>query len=125
MLELTGIVLCATAAFPIHNESAQATIQPRLAAWVAVVTTIAVALRAHVAAERYDFMVMSYNDTARRLEGPVDQWRSTLKNKRPSWSGFVKSCEDAISVENESERAKWMKKTRQLTAVPARMTARL
>jgi hypothetical protein len=52
---------------------------------------------------------MSYTGTARRLEDLVNQWRFP-KGNRPSWSSFVKLCEDAISLENEGWLAKWMKK---------------
>lgn len=107
---LIGTVLSATVAFLSQNESARTATPSGLAAWVAVVTTISAALSAHVAADRYDFLVMSYNGTARRLEELIDQWHAPPMNKPPSWSIFVKSCEDAISVENESWLAKWMKK---------------
>ena len=80
-------------------------------AWVAVVTTLGTALAAHVAANRYDFIVMSYTGTALRLEDLVAEWRS--RPARPggadvaAWSAFVKLCEQAISIENESWLAKF------------------
>ncbi|SAL51117.1 hypothetical protein AWB70_04156 [Caballeronia cordobensis] len=109
-LGLIGTVLSAAAAFTSHHDLAHSATQSGLAAWVAVVTTVSAALAAHVAADRYDFVVMSYHATASRLDALIDEWQSPPKNKRRSWSSFVKSCEDAISVENESWIAKWMKK---------------
>ncbi len=61
-----------------------------------------------MAASRYDFLVMSYHATARRLEDLVNDWRSDGAPTDPAaWSAFVRACEDAISVENESWLAKW------------------
>lgn len=106
---LIGAVLGVVAAFQSHQDAAQTVTQSGLAAWVAVVTTVSSALAAHVAAVRYDFLVMSYSGTARKLEELVNQWHFPSKGNRPSWSSVVKSCEDAISAENESWLAKWMK----------------
>jgi hypothetical protein len=82
---------------------------PRLAAWVAVLTTVSSALAAQVAAARYDFLVMSDSGTARKLEALVNQWPFPSKGNRHAWSSVVKSCEDAISAGDESWLAKWMK----------------
>jgi len=79
-----------------------------VAAWVAVLTTLGAALAAHVAASRYDFLVMSYYATARRLEDLVNGWRSDgSPTDATAWSAFVHASETAISVENESWLAKW------------------
>lgn len=78
-------------------------------AWVAVCTTLSAAVGAHAAANRYDFLVMSYGGTARRLEHLIHRWRASQSADAPEdWSNFVRACEDAISVENESWLAKWM-----------------
>jgi hypothetical protein len=79
-----------------------------ISSWVAVLTTIAGALAAHIAANRYDFTVMSYFATARRLEDLVNDWKArNSPTDETQWSNFVNACEDAISVENESWMAKW------------------
>ncbi|HET6438306.1 MAG TPA: DUF4231 domain-containing protein [Anaeromyxobacter sp.] len=79
-----------------------------LAPWVAVLTTIGGAIAAHIAASRYDFLVMSYHATARRLESLVERWRSVgAPGEGKGWSEFVNACEAAISVENEGWLAKW------------------
>jgi hypothetical protein len=82
-----------------------------VAAWVAVFTTLGAAMAAHVAATRYDFLVVSYYATARHLEDLVGRWRADGEPTASSqWTAFVKACEDAISIENESWLAKWAEK---------------
>jgi hypothetical protein len=73
-----------------------------LAALTAVLTTLAGAVLAHVEASRYDFLVMTYRATARRLED---------RQNRPQqpWSDFVNDCENILSTENTSWIAKWTK----------------
>ena len=81
-------------------------------AWAAVLTTVGGALSTHAAASRYDFLVTSYSATARRIEELVADWRSDGAVARgPAWSEFVKRCESAISIENESWLAKWTEPT--------------
>jgi hypothetical protein len=76
--------------------------------WVAVLTTVGAAIAAHIAANRYDFLVMSYGATARRLEHLVDRWKMQGKpTDERRWSAFVHDCEAAISVENEGWLARW------------------
>ncbi len=110
-LGLAATVLAALAAFVAGAEprpTATGTADAGVAAWVAVLTTLGAALAAHMAASRYDFLVMSYYATARRLEDLVNDWRSDGAPTEPAaWSAFVRACEDAISVENESWLAKW------------------
>ena len=72
------------------------------AALTAVFTTLAGAVLAHVEASRYDFLVMAYRATARRLED---------RRNRPQqpWSDFVNDCENILAAENTSWIAKWTK----------------
>lgn len=79
--------------------------------WVAVLTTIGGTLTTHIAAERYDHIVTSYSATAHQLRHLKMQWPPTEGNRPPSpaWSQFVHQCEEAISKENESWMAKWVK----------------
>jgi hypothetical protein len=79
-----------------------------LAAWVAVVTTAAGAIIAHVAAERYDSLIVSYLSTARRLEMLFADW--TISERTAASAGqLVKDCEAAIQGENQAWIAYWSK----------------
>ena len=82
-----------------------------IGAWVAVLTTIGGTLTAHVAAARYDHIVTSYSATAFQLRHLKMHWPPDGGGSVPSveWSTFVRRCEDAISKENESWLAKWVK----------------
>jgi hypothetical protein len=73
-----------------------------IAAFTAVLTTLAGAVLAHVEASRYDFLVMTYRATARRLEDRVNR-------SHEPWSDFVNDCENILSAENASWIAKWTK----------------
>jgi hypothetical protein len=110
-LGLAATVLSALAAFVSGSTPPAATgLIPNagIAAWVAVLTTLGAALAAHMAASRYDFLIMSYYATARHLEDLENKWRSEgAPTDLGAWSALVKACEDAISVENESWLAKW------------------
>ena len=72
------------------------------AALTAVLTTIAGAVLAHIEASRYDFLVMTYRATARRLQ------ERTGRSHAP-WSDFVNDCENILAAENTSWIAKWTK----------------
>lgn len=110
-LGLAATALSAAAAFFSANTRPTPTADASgigQAAWVAVLTTLGGALAAHIAGTRYDFLVMSYYATARRLEDLVDGWRlDGSPSDLTRWSAFVRACEQAISVENESWLAKW------------------
>ena len=71
-----------------------------LASLTAVLTTIAGAVLAHVEASRFDFLVMTYRATARRLQ-------DRLGRPHEPWSDFVNDCENILSAENASWIAKW------------------
>jgi hypothetical protein len=73
-----------------------------VAALTAVLTTIAGSVLAHIEASRFDYLVISYLATARRLE---DQ----MNVAEGSWSDFVNACENIIATENASWMAKWTK----------------
>ena len=85
-----------------------------IGAWVAVFTTVAGALGAHIEALLFDHLVISYRATATRLEFLRDEWHDKLSRKQltpAERSGFVDRCEDAISVENQAWMANWTKAT--------------
>lgn len=103
---LLATLLAALTAFATRSNAE--VIPSTASAWVAVLTTISVALAAHVGANRYDFLVMSYYATARHLEDLLNGWRALgSPSVEPKWSEFVNACEFAISIENEGWMAKW------------------
>jgi hypothetical protein len=84
-----------------------------VAAWVAALTTLTAAVAAHIEASRYEHLIVTYRGTAQRLEALRDRWRDELEGRpvtAEQTSAFVKSCEDAISVENEGWMAEWGRK---------------
>jgi hypothetical protein len=94
--------------FAKDSSSQYAWLGTGVAPWVAVLTTLGGAFGAHIAASRYDFLVMSYSATARHLEYLVERWRANGMPRDPKhWSEFVRECERAIAVQNETWLAKW------------------
>lgn len=79
-------------------------------AWVAVVTTIAAAITSHIAAERYEHLVVSYLATARQLESITQEWLVGDDKSAEAAAKLVRGCEDVISRENESWMAAWNRK---------------
>ena len=73
-----------------------------MAAWVPVTTTASAAIVAHIAASRYDQLIIEYLRTADRLRYLRDTERSRLTP-----AAFVDACEDTISVENQAWMARW------------------
>jgi hypothetical protein len=98
-LSITGAALGAVAA---------ATGSDQVSAWAPVATTAAAAVAAHVAAERYEHLVVGYETTRRRLEDLRSRWASGAAAADPG--AFVVECENAISVENQGWMAGWVKK---------------
>jgi hypothetical protein len=72
--------------------------------WVAVVTTFSSSFAAYFQAGRYEYLLMSYSATARRLQDLVDAWRT----KALDAAGFVSKCEAAFASENQSWMAEWL-----------------
>jgi hypothetical protein len=75
--------------------------------WVAVVTTVGAAITAHIAAARYEHLIISYLSTTRQLRSCVRQWRHRPDKTTEAAGELVHSCEDVISRENESWMAAW------------------
>jgi SMODS and SLOG-associating 2TM effector domain 1/Protein of unknown function (DUF4231) len=96
-----------TARGPTPSAAAVASDPSTMSAWVAVFTTLAAALTSHMAANRYDFLVMSYTGTAQRLRELILHWKNHQPQTTVGWSEFVEACEEAISIENQSWMAKW------------------
>ena len=78
------------------------------AAWVPVVTTISGALAAHVAAARYEFLLVEYARTAAQLERLCDGRQTAADRGQAAHADdrFVAECERVISAQNESWMAK-------------------
>ena len=74
------------------------------ALWIPVVTTIATSLAAHIAAARYDHLVIEFLHTAQRLTQLRDDYQ---QNQPTTAAAFIDACEDAISVENQAWMAHW------------------
>ncbi len=74
-----------------------------LSPWVAVVTTVAASLSAHIAASRYDHQIVEFLRTAQQLELLAARWRRHQLSDRD----LVDACEAVISGENQAWMAKW------------------
>ncbi len=99
--DLLGILAAALAA------AAAAFGWDQLAAWVPVVTTAAGAMTAHIAAARYDHLVIGYLRTAQHLAHLRDRYLDGGRGLVTDARAFVDECEAAISVENEGWMARW------------------
>jgi len=97
VLAVTAAVLSATAASLGAKDAA---------AWVPVLTSISAALAAHVAATRYEFLLVEYTRTAAQLERLRDRRHSVGAPEQVARAddAFVAECERVISTQNES----WM-----------------
>jgi SMODS and SLOG-associating 2TM effector domain 1/Protein of unknown function (DUF4231) len=77
-------------------------------AWVPVVTTASAALAAHVAAARYEFLLVEYARTAAQLERLRDGRHPATDPEQAAHADdeFVAECERIISAQNEAWMAK-------------------
>jgi hypothetical protein len=75
--------------------------------WVAVVTTVGAAITAHIAAARYELLIISYLSTARQLRSLLRRWEGESDKSPAAADMLVRECEDVISRENESWMAAW------------------
>jgi hypothetical protein len=78
-------------------------------ALTAVLTTVAGAVLAHIEALRFDFLVVIYRATARRLSAELSKTGDLNAFSQDDWSDFVNRCEAIIAEENTSWAAKWTK----------------
>jgi hypothetical protein len=110
------VVAASVGALAAASTGGTAPWQATVGAWAAVLTTVGGAISTHAAANRYDFLVTSYSATSRRIKDLVADWRDGgAPVQGPAWSEFVKRCESAISIENESWLAKWTEPERAAT----------
>ena len=103
VLAVCGIVLAAVGAGLEHDS---------LVVWVPVLTTIGATVTAHVAAERFEFLLIEYLRTAAELGRLRDRSGSAAAL---SDDDLVKRAEHVISVQNEG----WMAKLTSDDAAPA------
>jgi membrane protein implicated in regulation of membrane protease activity len=76
------------------------------APWVAVITTMIATLTAYLYAWRYQYMVVSYLATARKLSALRARWRTSGKSDADTAdrNQFILECEGILSAENKA----WM-----------------
>ena len=77
--------------------------QVALAAWVPFLTTVGSSLAAHIAASRYDHMIIGYLRTEQQLE----HLRDTRSQADITDSAFIEVCESVISIENQAWMSRW------------------
>jgi len=78
------------------------------AGWVAVFSTVTMAIAAHVYAGRHSYLVLSYQSTAQHLKWLLAKWNSSSQAQNDKHE-FVRNCESTISIENSSWMAEWVK----------------
>ncbi len=101
-LKAVEVVLALAAA----GLAAVAAISASVGAWAAVATTVAGAVAAYAAAQRYEFLWIEYSRTASELRRLLD--RGTAADGRAlSGLDLVRECEQVISVQNQAWMAKW------------------
>jgi hypothetical protein len=81
-------------------------------AWVAVITTITTSVAAYLYANRYQYLIISFQATVRQLDFLRHQWgvMGAPEQDPDSRSRFFLDCEEAISIENSAWMAKWTEK---------------
>jgi hypothetical protein len=83
-----------------------------VAGWTAVISTITAAIAAHQYAGRYQFLIVSYQATAERLNWLKTQWRISHKNDADinERNKFILACEEVLSIENSAWMAEWTRR---------------
>jgi len=81
-----------------------------VAGWVAVIGTITAAIAARQYSGRYQFLIVTNQATAQRLDWLKTRWEIERKSQPGAepQNRFILACEEAISVENSS----WMAEAR-------------
>lgn len=82
-----------------------------IAGWIAVIGTITAAVAARQYAGRYQFLIVSYQANAERLEGLKARWEIERKTQAGNAADhkFIVAVEEAISTENSAWMAEWTK----------------
>ena len=102
-------VLLGAVAVVLGIWSAQST---SVAGWVAVIGTVTAAIAARQYASRYQFLIVSFQATADRLQWLKTKWEIEGKNQPgdDAKNAFILSTEDTLSLENNAWMAEWIKK---------------
>ena len=100
---------CLTTAAGIVSKIPVGTALFDIAALTGIITTIASATVAHIAAGRYDFTVANYRATARRLRNALADAPESFTAPSPQWSAFVRECEGILWDANNTWLSKWGK----------------
>jgi SMODS and SLOG-associating 2TM effector domain 1/Protein of unknown function (DUF4231) len=106
---LSFIVAFSAGVIGVEGKSLFAFTKIDFLAFMAVFTTVAGAITAHVEASRYEFLATTYLATARRLDSELKSVSNVEALSGADWSNFVQRCEQIIRDENSSWLAKWTK----------------
>ena len=89
---------------------------------MAVISTITASIAAYAYANRYQYLIISYQATAKRLELLLTRWQASGKtdSDTEARNQFILDCEEAISIENSAWMAEMTKESRQLRKPAAR-----
>ena len=81
-------------------------------AWVAVITTITTSVAEYLYANRYQYLIISYQATARQLEALKYEWTvmGAPEQDLEKRNRFLLDCEEAISIETSAWMTKWTEK---------------
>ncbi|GLF97919.1 DUF4231 domain-containing protein [Streptomyces yaizuensis] len=80
----------------------------RIAAWVAVAASLAIAVTAHGIAQRYAYQHLEFLRTAEQLERLLEEWTDRPVRTPEAAADLVTACEHAISIQNESWMIRWV-----------------
>ncbi len=82
------------------------------AGWIAVISTITVSVAAYAYAGRYQYLIISYQATANKLERLRALWEAKGKTEAniEECNKFIIECEEVISIENSAWMAEMVKK---------------
>ncbi len=85
------------------------------AAWVAVLTTLGTSVAAYIFANRYQYLLVSYQATARQLEFFKNEWllMGAPEKNLEKRNRFILNCEATISTENSAWMAKLLEKPKE------------
>lgn len=73
--------------------------------WVAVVSTITVTVVAHISANRYNYLMLSYRSAAQNLKRNLSEWGGRIITDKE----LIIKCEETISSENKVWLLEWSK----------------
>jgi hypothetical protein len=79
----------------------------QMAAWVAVVSTVAATLVAYATAAKYEYQELEFLRTASELERLLAEWEMSADHGPPAQDALVSRCEHVISVLNDTWMVKW------------------